>query len=448
MQERHALFTRSLRKTYSVAVGGEGSWLWDAEGNRYLDFSASAVVNFIGHGDADIGHAICEQLRKVEFVHSSQFVTDVAEQFAQEILEFAGPSFEGGAVFFTSGGSEAVESALKLARQYQVEIGQAQRDEILCRKQAYHGATLGAMELSDNRKRKEIYRPLLREHLRVNTPYCYRCIYGCEDCARKYASEVENILEHHADTIAAFFVEPISGATLGASVPPDGYLQRVAEACRARGVLFVADEVMTGFGRTGRNFAVEHWNVAPDILIVGKGIASGYLPLGAVIASRKVVDAILTGSGALVHGFTYNAHPVACAAGREVLRKTRVLVDEAYSEETSRECPGTWMRTALDQLRDCASVGEVRGKGLLWAVEFVHQKHSRMPFSPELQFSNRVGTAAMKRGLMVYPMQGCVDGTRGDHIMLAPPATIAKEEIGWAMKQLTAAIYEVEKFQG
>ena len=400
MSERLALFTRSLKKTYPVAIRGEGPWLWDADNHRYLDFSSSAVVNFIGHGDHDVERAIASQVHSLEFVHSSQFVTDAAEAFAQEILDFTGPNFTGGAVFFTSGGSEAAESAMKLARQYQVEVGQPQRTQFLCRGQAYHGSTIGAMSLSDNRKRKEIYAPLLHEYPRVATPYCYRCPYGCNDCVNGYVAEVESALAQHGDETAAFFFEPISGATIGAAVPPDGYLQRATEACRAQGVLIVADEVMTGFGRTGCNFAVDHWNVAPDILVVGKGIASGYLPLGAVIASRKVVDAIAAGSGALVHGFTYNAHPVACAAGREVLHKTRMLVDQAFCEDPHRECPGTWLRNGLHQLRDITCVGDVRGKGLLWAVEFVADKQTKTPFNHDQQFAQRVAETAAGRGLL------------------------------------------------
>jgi adenosylmethionine-8-amino-7-oxononanoate aminotransferase len=444
MLERRALFTRSLSKTYPVAVRGEGVWIWDTDGNGYLDFCASAVVNFIGHGDRDVASAINDQLARVEFAHSSQFVTDVADQFAHEVLDFAGPNFRGGAVFFTSGGSEAIETAAKMARQYQVEIGQAHRSQFLCRRQAYHGATLGAMSLSDNRKRKEIYAPLLHEYPRVATPYCYRCEYGCDDCAKHYSAEIEAALDEHADKLAAFFFEPISGATIGAAVPPDGYLQRTVEACRAEGVLTVADEVMTGFGRTGRDFAVDHWKVAPDILVVGKGIASGYVPLGAVIASRKVVDAIAAGSGALVHGFTYNAHPVACAAGREVLCKTRSLVSAASSDDTQRQCPGTWMKQGLQQLHGCASVGDVRGKGLLWAVEFVADKVTKSPFQAANQFAVRVADAAMRRGVMTYPMQGCVDGISGDHLVLAPPAIITREEITWAVEQLTSAIHDME----
>lgn len=444
MSERRALFTRSLKKAYPVAVRGEGPWLWDASGNRFLDFSASAVVSFIGHGDRDVARAVADQFHQLEFVHSSQFVTDVAEQFAQEILDFAGPHFSGGAVFFTSGGSEANETALKLARQYQVEVGQEGRNQVLCRTQAYHGATIGAMSLSDNRKRKEIYSPLLQEFPRVSTPYCYRCRYGCDHCADQYAAEVDVALEQYGDSLAAFFFEPISGATIGAAVPPEGYLQRASEACRAKGVLVVADEVMTGFGRTGRNFAVDHWGVSPDLLVVGKGIASGYVPLGAVIASQKIVETIAAGSGALVHGFTYNAHATGCAAGREVLRKTSMLVSEASSEDPRQECPGTWMRNSLHRLRDRASVGDVRGKGLLWAVEFVADKMTKAPFAACRGYASQVAAAAMRRGLMTYPMQGCVDGINGDHLVLAPPATIEEEEIFFAVEQLTAAIHEVE----
>lgn len=444
MPTRQALFTRSLTRTYPEVIRGNGPWLWDAEGHRYLDFSASAVVNFIGHGDPDVARAITVQLEAVEFVHSSQFVTDVAEQFAEEILDFAGPHFSGGAVFFTSGGSEANETALKLARQYQVEIGQSQRTQVLCRKQAYHGATVGAMSLSDNRKRKEIYSPLLREYPRVSTPYCYRCAYDCDRCSEKYSAEVDAALDQHGDSLAAFFFEPISGATIGAAVPPDGYLQRATEACRSRNVIVVTDEVMTGFGRTGRNFAVDHWGVVPDILVVGKGIASGYLPLGAVIASRKIVDAIAAGSGALVHGFTYNAHPVACAAGREVLRKTRTMVAEASSEDSSRPCPGTWLKRELQRLKTCSSVGDVRGKGLLCGVEFVSDTRTKSPFAPRRNYSSQVAGAAMRRGLLIYPMQGCVDGINGDHIVIAPPAIISEEEISWAAEQLIAAIHETE----
>jgi adenosylmethionine-8-amino-7-oxononanoate aminotransferase len=438
------LLTRSFLKQYPTALRAEGVWIFDADGRRYLDFSGSAAVNFIGHGRAEISVAIADQLRQLEFVHSSQFVTPIARQFADEVLAFAGPNFAGGAVFFVSGGSEAVETALKVARQYQVEIGHAQRTAFISRKQAYHGATFGAMSVSGNRKRKQIYEPLLHQYEQIDTPYCYRCRYNCESCAAKYAQQLNELLVRKGQQTAAFIFEPVSGATLGAAVPPDGYLQQVTRACHDNGVLVIADEVMTGFGRTGRNFAVEHWNAAPDMITCAKGIASGYAPLGAVIVSKNVVDAISRGSGALVHGFTYNAHPISVAAGSAVLRIIRDSNLVCGADSINGDV-GTAMKAELQRLLDEPAVGDVRGLGLLWGVEFVNEKQTKSPFDPTIQFSARVATAAAKRGVLTYPMQGCVDGEQGDHLLLAPPAIITSEETRWAVEQLAAAINETHR---
>ena len=437
---RSGIFPRSFTKTYPVAVRGEGSYLWDADGNCYLDFSSSAVVSFIGHGDSDVQKAIADQLSKLEFAHTTQFITQAAIHLANDVLTFAGPAFEGGAVFFTSGGSEAVESALKLARQYQVEIGQRSRYRILSRHQAYHGATLGAMGVSGNRRRREIYLPMLRTSEQVNTPYCYRCVYGCKNCGERYAEEVEVALSAMGAEAAAFIFEPMSGATIGAVSPPSAYLPTVAEISSKRGVLLIADEVMTGFGRTGRNFAVEHWGVTPDIIVAGKGISSGYAPLGAVIANRKVVDAIAKGSGALIHGFTYNAHAGSMAAGQAVLKK---IVEQKLVAASDKL--GSELGSALGSLRSLRSVGDVRGRGLLWAVEFVADKSTKAPYAADRGFASRVGAAAAKRGVLVYPMQGCVDGIAGDHILVAPPAIITAAQIESAVQQLKTAIEEVEQ---
>ncbi|MBZ5706111.1 MAG: aminotransferase class III-fold pyridoxal phosphate-dependent enzyme [Acidobacteriia bacterium] len=441
-----AILRRSFRKTFPAAVRGEGVYLWDADGNRYLDFSGSAAVNFIGHGVAEIPAAMVEQARQLEFVHSSQFTTPVAEAYAQELLEFAGENFRGGGVFFTCGGSEATETALKLARQYQVEIGQTERYQVLSRAQSYHGATLGALAVSGNKRRREIYLPMVREFAHVGLPYCYRCAYDCRDgyrnCGQQYAAELERAIKATAGEAAAFIFEPVSGATLGAAVPPEGYLEQVAEICRRHGVLMIADEVMTGMGRTGRNFAVEHWSVAQDILVAAKGLSSGYAPLGAVIATKRVVDAIASGSGSLLHGFTYNGHPIAMAAGRAVLAhvKRHQLVQAADSRRDGTTAAN--LGRALGGLRELKAVGDVRGIGMLWGVEFVADKASKRAFAPELNFAGRVGQAAAKRGLMLYPMQGCVDGSVGDHLLIAPPAVITTEQIAWAVEQLRAAIEE------
>jgi adenosylmethionine-8-amino-7-oxononanoate aminotransferase len=444
---RSPVLRRSFRKTFPSAVRGEGVYVWDSEGRRYLDFSGSAAVNFIGHGVPEISDAMAGQAKQLEFVHTSQFTTPVAEAYAQELLGFAGENFRDGAVYFTSGGSESIETALKLARQYQVEIGQTKRHQILSRTQSYHGSTLGALAVSGNKRRRQIYLPMVREFANVGIPYCYRCNYdctdGCRNCGQEYAAELERAIEVSSGEAAGFIFEPVSGATLGAVVPPPGYLQSVAEVCRRNGVLLIADEVMTGMGRTGRNFAVDHWDIKPDILVAAKGLSSGYSPLGAVIATKKVVDAIAEGSGSFLHGFTYNAHPISLASGRAVLQylEQRKLVQSADSKHS--ESTASQLGKELGKLFELEAVGDVRGIGLLWAVEFVADKKAKAPFLPQSNFAARVGQAAARRGLLVYPMQGSFDGKSGDHLLIAPPAVITKDQIEWAVAELGSAITEI-----
>ena len=446
IQTRSAVFRRSFRKEFPSAVRGEGVYIWDADGNRYLDLAGSAVVNFIGHGVREISAAMAEQAARLEFVHTSQFTTPVAEEYAQELLAFAGKHFRDGVVYFTCGGSESIESALKLARQYQIEVGQPNRHQILSRHQSYHGSTLGALSVSGNKRRREIYLPMVREFPHIGMPYCYRCSYDCKDgccnCGQEYAAELERALEEGKGQAAAFIFEPLSGATLGATVPPPGYLQSIAEICQRHGVLLIADEVMTGMGRTGRNFAVDHWDIKPDILVTAKGLSSGYAPLGAVIVSSKVVDAIAAGSGAFLHGFTYNAHPISLAAGRAVLRRLQSQKLVEVADSNAADTPAAYFKKRLETLLNLPAVGDVRGLGLLWAVEFVADKQSKRPFSPEQNAAGSIGAAALKRGLLVYPMQGCVDGTSGDHLLLAPPAVISQEQIDWSIGELDKSIGE------
>ena len=444
-----ALLRRSFRKTFPPAVRGEGAYLWDAQGKQYLDFSGSAAVNFIGHGVGEVVSAMTEQAQSLEFVHSSQFTTPIAEQYSAELLEFAGPNFRGGAVYFTSGGSEAVESALKLARQYQVEIGNFGRSQIISRDQSYHGATLGAVAVSRNKRRREIYRPMVREFATVSAPYCYRCAYDCTDgcinCGQEYALEVEAAIAAADGKVAAVILEPISGATLGAVVPPEGYLAKVSEICAQHEVLLIADEVMTGMGRTGRNFAVDHWGVTPDILVTAKGLSSGYAPLGAVMLSPKVVEVIAYGSGSFIHGFTYSSHPISLAAGRAVLNRVSAAKLVEAADSGAEASIARRLKESLEQLRPLKSVGDVRGIGLLWAIEFVSDKASKSPYSPDVNFGGHVAQAALEHGLLVYPVQGCVDGDRGDHILIAPPAIATDEQIKWACRQLTASIEDATR---
>ena len=321
-----ALFPRNFRKTYPEAVRGDGCYILTADGRRILDAAGSAAVVSIGHGVAAVGHAMAEQAGQIAFAHTSQFQTAVAERLAARLLAMAPPAFHnGGRVYFTSGGSEATETAIKLARQYFLERGQPKRVRMVARWQSYHGSTLGAMAVSGNTRRREAYLPLLPDWGHIAPCYCYRCPLGlaypdcnvaCADELEKFAGQVDPA------TIAAFLFEPVVGATLGAVAPPDGsanYAQRLAEICRRHGILLIADEVMTGMGRTGAPFAVKHWDVTPDLILVGKGIASGYAPLGAVIVAPHVAEAIAAGSGSFDHGFTYQMHPVSMAASHAVL---------------------------------------------------------------------------------------------------------------------------------
>lgn len=438
-----ALLRRSFRKNFPPAVRGEGAYLWDARGKQYLDFSGSMAVNFIGHGVAEIVSAMTQQARSVEFVHNSQFTTPIAEEYARELLDFAGPAYAGGAVYFTCGGSEAVEIALKLAREFQVEIGNFSHTQIISREQSHHGSTLGTLAVSRNRRQRDIYRPMVREFTTIGTPYSYRCAYecknGCAECAQAYALELEAALAAIDGKAAAVLLEPVSGATLGAVVPPDGYLAKVADVCDKNEVLLIADEVTSGMGRTGRNFAVDHWGVTPDIIVTAKGLSSGYAPLGAVIVSPKVVEVVAYGAGAFLQGFTYSSHPITLAAGRAVLNyMTRNgLVRAADSDHP--QSIASMLKAGLKDLKSNV-IGDVRGLGLLWAIEFVADKESKAPFPPEVNFSNLVAQAAVERGLLVQPMQGCAGSDCGDHVLITPPAIISQEQIAWACEQLAASI--------
>src|SRR6266699_3886969 len=306
------LFSRNLKKAFPLAIRGEGCWIVDESGRRFLDAAGQAAVVSIGHGAAQIA-----------FAHTSQFHTEPAEKLAARLLALAPVNFRnGGRVYFTSGGSEATETAIKLVRQYHMETGHPERYRVVSRRQSYHGSTLGAMSVSGNIARRAPYAPLIAEWGHIAPCFCYHCPFGktFPECEIACAEELETFVrEHQTEIAAAFIFEPVVGATLGAAVPPEGYARRIAETCHKSGILLIADEIMTGMGRTGKPFAVQHWGIEPDIILVGKGVASGYAPLGGVLASARVVEAIGAGSGAFMHGFTYQAHPVCTTAGNAVL---------------------------------------------------------------------------------------------------------------------------------
>jgi adenosylmethionine-8-amino-7-oxononanoate aminotransferase len=439
-----AIFPRSFLKSYPQAVRGEGCFIFTAEGRRYLDASGGAAVVNIGHGIEEISLAMAEQAAQLAYVHSSQFQTAVTDRLAQRILGLAPRGMRtGGRVYFTSGGSEATETALKLARQYWLERGEKKRWRVISRWQSYHGTTLGALAVSGNLRRREPFAPMLPEWGHIHPCFCYRCPLGLQypSCNVDCADDLERLLKSEgSEDVAAFIFEPVVGATLGAVAPPEGYLQRIADICRRHGILTIADEVMSGMGRTGKPFSVDHWGFTPDMILVGKGIAGGYAPLGAVIVAPHVVESIVRGTRTFLHGFTYNAHPVAGAAGNAVLDYIERENLFARVEPVGQE-----LRAALDPLRKYSVVGDIRGRGLLFGIELVHEAKTREPFPPDAQIAQRIQEDALEAGVMTYPIQGCVDGTRGDHILLAPPFTITTNSIRMITAALDHAIADLEK---
>ena len=438
-----ALFPRSFLKTYPQAVRGEGCFIFAADGRRFLDAAGGAAVVTIGHGVESIGRAMAIQAERLAYVHSSQFESAPAAEMATRLLELAPSTLRRGRAYLTSGGSESTETAIKLCRQYFLERGENERFRIVSRRQSYHGSTLGALAVSGNVRRREPFAPLLAEWGHIPPCYCYRCPMGLEypSCNVDCADELDRLLQReNPKSVAGFILEPVSGATLGAALPPEGYLQRIAEICRRHGILLIADEVLTGMGRTGKVFAVEHWGVKPDIILAGKGIASGYAPLGAVLVNETVTEAIARGSGVFVHGYTFDAHPVAAAAGVAVLDYIR------EKKLFERVAPvGKELLAALEPLKQFSVVGDIRGTGLLIGIEFVRDRETREPYPPEAQISRRVADDLFEAGVIVYPMQGSVDGLRGDHLLIAPPFTISTAQIEMLANALRDAIGDLEK---
>ena len=442
MARNSALFPRNFRKDFPVAVRGEGCWIISADGRRFLDAAGQAAVVSIGHGVAEIGRAMAEQSARIAFAHTTQFHSEAAEQLARRLLALAPANFRrGGRVYFTSGGSEATETAIKLARQYHLERGDSGRFRIVSRRQSYHGSTAGAMTVSGNVMRRAPYQPLLAEWGHIAPCFCYHCPFDKKfpECGIACAEDLQSFFKREdAASVAAFIFEPVVGATLGAALPPEGYAGRVAQICSEHGILLIADEVMSGMGRTGKSFAVQHWSLEPDMILAGKGIASGYAPLGAVLVAPNVVAAFERGSGAFQHGFTYQAHPVATAAGNAVL-------DYIESHQLfERVAPaGETLRAALARLASHQHVGEIRGLGLLVGIEFVKNKAAREPFPKEENMAERIRQAALAENILTYPTQGCVDGLRGDHILLAPPFVITREECELIAKGFQSAMQRV-----
>jgi adenosylmethionine-8-amino-7-oxononanoate aminotransferase len=419
-------------------VRGRGCELWDADGRRYLDTAGGAVVVGIGHGVESVAEAIRAQAAEVAYAHGSMFTSDALEAYADELAAVL--PVDDARVYPVSGGSEAIETALKMARAYHLARGQ-DRHVVVGRWGSYHGNTLAALDVGGREPLRAPYLPWLGRARHTLAAYEYRCPFRDthpRDCGARYAEALDRtIVEAGPAKVAAFVAEPIAGAGLGAAVPPDDYWPAVVEVCRHHGVLVVADEIMTGFGRTGRWFGCDHWGVRPDILVAAKGAASGYWPLGLAVASGRVHQTI--SARRFTHGFTYSHHVVGAAAGLAVLRVLRER-DLAAAAESQ----GKRLRAGLQaRLDGHAAVGDVRGLGLLVGVELVADQASRAPFARAERVTERVVAAARERGLLVYSSTGHVGGGDGDLLLLGPPLVIADAEVDEAVETLGKAIEAV-----
>lgn len=435
------VFHRSPRDDYAVAVRGEGAYLFDRDGRRYLDASGGAAVSCLGHSDAAVVRAVQAQLERLPFAHTSFFTNEPMEALADALVERAPKGLD--KVYFVSGGSEAIEAALKLARQYHVERGEPQRRFVIARQQSYHGNTLGALAVGGNVARRQQFEPLLVQATHVSPCYAYRGrLDGESDEAygERLAAELESAIERlGGDSVIAFVAETVAGATLGAVPPVAGYFRRVREVCDRHGVLLILDEVMCGMGRCGTLYTFEQEGVVPDLVTVAKGLGAGYQPIGATLVSGRVYDAIVGGSGFFQHGHTYLGHAAACAGALAVQKR---LHEDGL---LARVRP---MGEALDRRLRAAfgkhpNVGDIRGRGLFRGIELVSDRATREPFDPVLRVHARIKKAALAQGLLCYPTGGAADGRRGDHILLAPPFIVEEAQLDELVDKLGRALESV-----
>jgi adenosylmethionine-8-amino-7-oxononanoate aminotransferase len=429
---------RTIKHDLPVAVSGSGVTITDANGRAYIDASGGAAVSCLGHGHADVIAAMHAQIDRIAYAHTSFFTTAVAEELA-DVLVASAPAGTSH-VYFVSGGSEAVEAALKMARQYFVEIGQPRRRHFIARRQSYHGNTLGALSVGGNEWRRRQFAPLLMDVTHVSPCYEYRD-RRADETPEQYGARLVNELSQAIDrlgpdTVIAFVAETVVGATAGALPPVPGYLKGVRELCTRHGILLILDEVMCGMGRTGTLHACEQEGVAPDLMTIAKGLGGGYQPIGAVLAQTHIVDAFAKGSGLFQHGHTYLGHPVACAAALAV---QRVIVRDRLLHAVKAR--GRGLKERLDAaFRDHPHVGDIRGRGLFWGVELVADRASKQTFDPALRLHARIKARAMSEGLMVYPMGGTIDGRLGDHVLLAPPFIVTDADLDAIVGRLQRAI--------
>jgi len=432
------VFHRHTRSALPTAVRGDGPYVIDGDGRRYLDASGGAAVSCLGHNHPRVIQAIKDQVDRIAYAHTSFFTSQPAERLADLLIEQAPGDLE--RVYFVSGGSEAVEACLKLARQYFVELGQLERRHIIARRQSYHGNTLGALASGGNLWRRQQFEPLLVETHHIAPCYAYREQRPGETLEAyglRAADELDAMIRSLGPgSVIAFICEPVVGATAGAVPPAPGYLRRIREICDEHGVLLILDEVMCGMGRTGTLYACEQDGVAPDLMAVAKGLGAGYQPIGAMLTSRNIFETVRDGSGFFQHGHTYMGHPTACAAALAVQETIR---DEDLLSNVRTQ--GENLARALEErLGDHPNVGDFRGRGLFRGIELVADRQSKAPLNPALQVHAKIKNEAMARGLMCYPMGGTIDGRRGNHILLAPPFIIDDDHVAELVEKLGQAI--------
>ncbi len=432
------VFPRHTKLSPPMAVGGEGCYLIDAGGKRYFDGSGGAAVSCLGHGDPEVIAAVQGQVEKLAFAHTGFFTSEPAEKLADLLIDHAPGELD--RVLFVSGGSEATEAAIKLARQYFVEKGEPQRRHLIARRQSYHGNTLGALAVGGNEWRRQQFSPLLVDVAHISPCYEYADGYQGEtsfDYGQRVAQELEDeILRLGPDSVMAFLAEPVVGATAGAVPAVEGYFKKIREICDRYGVLLILDEVMCGMGRTGYLFACEAENICPDIVCIAKGLGAGYQPIGAMLCSAQIYQTIEHGSGFFQHGHTYLGHPVAAAAGCAVLRAmiSRELIPRV------RVMGEKFNRALKAQFDAHPHVGDIRGRGLLRGLEFVQDRETRTPFDPAMGLAGKLKKAAFAEGLICYPMSGTRDGKFGDHVLLAPPFILEDEHIDEIVLKLSVAL--------
>jgi len=435
------IFPRHTKSSLPIAVKGEGSYIFDDSGKSYLDASGGAAVSCLGHAHPTVIKALHRQLDELTYAHTSFFTSEQAEKLADRLCLEAPKGID--RVYLVSGGSEAIEAALKLARQYYVEKGEPNRKAIIARQQSYHGNTLGALAAGGNKWRRDQFAPLLIDTHHIAPCFAYRGKNESEDdfdYGQRVANELEHkLLELGPNTVMAFIAEPVVGATAGAVTAVDGYFRRIREICDKYGVLLILDEVMCGMGRTGYLYACEHDETRPDIICIAKGLGAGYQPIGAMLCSSAIYAVIENGSGFFQHGHTYLGHPMAAAAANAVLD---VLIDQNLLSDVRPK--GDALENLLhSKFNQHPHIGDIRGRGLFRAIELVNDRNTKAPFDPELKIAAKIKKSAQNNGLLCYPMSGTIDGKLGDHVLLAPPFVISNNELDELVDKLSVTIDQV-----